>query len=155
MHWIDIDDIRFTCFGPPNPYPATEQELEKDRAEMLGSYRMLFAATTANLQMGRSLIISATFSRKSYWLELLASIPRHPIKVIWCRPQNDTDEEISARLARRRFGENCWSSVNTLDRYKEVKGRFQAPTLPHLTLDTSPPNSVEDCVARAIEYLRT
>jgi predicted kinase len=157
IHWLDIDAVRVLNFGTPNPHPVSQQEMEKDRREMKGAYDLFYSSITANMAMGRRLIVTATFSRTSYWdnfLEILIAARLSPnLRVIWCKPENDSDEEIARRLASRQFGVNCWSSVNSLERYHEVKARFEIPPVEHLTLDTSPPNTVENCVDEAIKYI--
>ena len=157
VHWLDIDEIRVLNFGLPNPYPNTsEKSMELDRAEMKGSYELLYAATAINLQMQKSLIITATFSRSSYWGEVTKTLNKHPeyqCKIIWCKPLNDTEEEIRNRLKKRIFGVNCYSSVNSIERYREVKDRYEPIYVPHRELDTSPPNSIVICVNAAVNYI--
>ncbi|MBP6859522.1 MAG: AAA family ATPase [Candidatus Magasanikbacteria bacterium] len=157
IHWLDIDRIRALHFGLPNPFPdVSEAAMELDRVEMKGSYELLYAAVGIGLRVGKSLIITATFSRSSYWenfQRVLTGCPSVNLRVIWCHPQNDTDQEIADRLSRRHFGVNSVSSVNSLARYHEVKSRYDTPVLPHLELDTSPPHTIEECVRQAIAYL--
>lgn len=157
MPWLDIDQVRRLNFGAPNPLPVSVEEMDRDRLEMKGSYQLLYSSVGINAAMGRSLIATATFSRAAYWdsfFQSVAAAGASPkLRVIWCKPENDSDEEIAGRLARRQFGVNCWSPVNTLARYNEVKGRFQAPPIEHLMLDTSPPNTIESCVNLAAQYI--
>ncbi len=122
---------------------------------MKGAYELLFASVGMNLRMPRSLIVTATFSRTSYWKNFFAtfSCPAPHLKIIWCRPQNDSDEEIQRRLDGRQFGINCWSSVNSLERYHEVKNRYETIKLPHLELDTSPPHTVDESAEKALAYI--
>lgn len=154
IHWIDIDDIRLLNFGKPNPYPnASNYLMEIDKAEMGGAYELLNTSAKLNLQIGRQLIITATFSRKKYWKNLQQIGNPASMKIIWCKPINDSIEEIKRRLSGRQFGINCWSTVNSIERYLEVKTRFENPPPPYLELNTSPPNSVEECVQKAMAYL--
>lgn len=157
VHWIDIDDIRILNFGPPDPHPnISEETMEQDRREMKGSYELLYAGVNIVLGMKRSLIITATFSRASYWEPLLAYLAQYPetaLKVIWCRPLKDGDEEIARRLEGRIFGVNSWSSVNSMEHYAEVKNRFEIPPVTHLELDTSPPHSPNECAKQVIAYI--
>jgi predicted kinase len=157
MHWIDIDDVRVLNFGPPNPHPnISEEAMRRDKAEMKGSYELLYAAIGITLAMRRPLIVSATFSRAFYWEPVIAALARHPegtLRILWCKPKGDTEGEIRRRLSKRHFGVNCWSSVNSVERYEEVKGRYEAPTLSLLQLDTSSPRHMKKCVEEARAYV--
>ena len=157
IHWIDIDEVRTLNFGPPNPNPnASEDTKKKDNEEMKGSYYLLYSAIEQVFEMERSLIVTATFSRIRYWKEILDAVNKHQnydLKVVWCVPKNDSNEEISKRLAKRVFSVNSWSAVNSLDRYKEVKDRFKLPPIPYIEIDTSPPNTPEKCVEQAVTYI--
>ena len=157
IHWLDIDQVRRLNFGEPNPDPTSEEEMKHDRREMKGAYSLFYTAITENIAMGNDLIVTATLSRTNYWkdfLQALASAGVSPeLRVIWCKPENDSDEEILRRLAQRKFGVNCWSTVTTLRRYNEIKARFDPPQVEHLTLDTSPPNTIDGCTDKAAEYI--
>lgn len=158
-HWIDIDEIRFLNFGPPNPRPDTSEELmQRDRMEMKGSYELLYATIEKNLVMGKSVLVTATFSRARYWNEILEILKRCPevnVKVVSCEPQNDSKKETRNRINGRVFGKNTWSAVNSIKRYNEVKDRYESPPLPHLKLDSSPPNTIGKCVQEVIAYIQS
>lgn len=158
IRWIDIDAIRILNFGTPDPHPdVSEEKMKRDQEEMKGSYELLYATIEKNLAMRNSLLITATFSRARYWDEILEILKQHPTvnyRVISCEPQNDDSEEISTRLQKRQFGVNCWSAVNSIERYREVKERYKSPPFPHLKLDTSPPNTIAECVRKAIAYIQ-
>lgn len=157
IHWIDVDAVRVLSFGPPNPHPnISEMAMNRDREEMKGAYDLLYAATEINLRAKRRLIITATFSRARYWDPITETLGRHPEtepRIIWCKPENDSDDEIRHRLEGRKFGINSWSSVNSLERYHEVRSRFDPIQFPHLELDTSPPNTPEKCAEQAVAYI--
>lgn len=157
-HLIDIDDVRFLNFGPPNPNQTKSEEREIDKKEMFGSYELLLRAAVINLALDRSLIITATFSRETYW-DMFRKIVKIPpnvcLKIISCEPQNDSEQEIRNRLTKRTFGKNTWSAVNSFELYEEVKNRYQSPNFPHLKLDTSPPNTVGDSVKRTLTYINS
>lgn len=153
FHWIDIDNVRSLNLGRPNPNQKTPEEREIDKKEMLASYELLFQATSINLALGRSVIITATFSREVYWKmfnRLLLSSNTN-LKIISCEPQNDSEEEIRNRLNGRVFGQNTWSAVNSIELYREVKARYKSPELPHLKLDTS--QTIHECLEEALTYI--
>lgn len=156
-HWIDADDIWVLCFGKPNPNPVTDEEKVKDGQEVCRTYQLLIAAAEKNLEMGRSIIISAPFSRQVGWFDVTEMLKRFPevhLKAIWCRPSADGNTEISARLANRQFGVNCWSSVNSQDRYLAGRQKFESPTVPHLILDTSPPHTEAETTDLALLFVQ-
>lgn len=156
IHWIDIDDnIRFPLFGLPHPHPNSSPELmARDQEEVLLSYGVLLNAIENYIHLGRSLIVTATFSRETGQEKLREICEKYPnveMKVLWCLPNADTTEEIQKRLSSRVFGENCFSSVNSLKRYNEVKNRFEPIKLPHHKLDTTMP--LNKCLKDALAYL--
>jgi predicted kinase len=156
-HWIDADDLWVLCFGKPNPNPVTDEEKAKDAQEVRRTYQLLVAAAAKNLEMGRSVIISAPFSRQIGWsdvTEMLKQFPEVHLKAIWCRPTADSEAEIKARLAERQFGVNSWSSVNTQDRYLAGREKFETPPIPHLVLNTSPPHTPAQSIDLALLYVQ-
>jgi predicted kinase len=154
---LDIDDnIRRPVFGLPHPHPETSSALmQQDVQEMLASYKLLLLAADCFLEQHRSLILTATFSRRTYREMLIATVCKHPqarLKVLWCYPTNDSIHELARRLEKRRH-ENNASSVNSIERYVEVKSRFEPLELPHLRIETSVPGTEEDMFRRAAEYV--
>src|ERR1700704_958192 len=95
---------------------------------MTASYERLLKAADICLRLKRSLIVTATFSREHYQLELLKLLAKNPHakpRIIWCIPINDSEDEVGRRLSRG-FGEGCYTgSVTSLERYLDVKERFQ------------------------------
>lgn len=157
---LDIDDnIRLPVFGQPHPNSYTDPELmAQGRAEMGQSYDLLFHAVEAHLNLGRSVIATATFSRELARKNLYVVMERHPearLRVIWCRTRREEVElpEIERRLQARSFGVNYFGGCNTLAHYLADKQRYPDMDLPHLELDTFPPHTVEECTSRAIEYV--
>jgi predicted kinase len=154
---LDIDNnIRRPVFGLPHPHPELSSALmQQDVQEMLASYKLLLLAADCFLEQRRSLILTATFSRRTYQEMLATVVSKHPevrLKVLWCYPTNDSTNEVTRRLEKRRH-ENNASSVNSIDRYLEVKSRFEPLELPHLRIETSAPASEEDTLRRAAEYI--
>jgi len=162
IHHIDIDEVRALMVGIPYPHPDESPELMKrDGQEMAMAYRLLTAGANENLTFNRSLIITATFSRKigqQMLLDLMAKHPDAQLKVIQCVPQGDTDEEVARRMVNRDFGQNAYvGGVNSVKRYKEVKGRYEPIELPHLELLTwgsKNEGNIEAEVTKALEYIQ-
>ena len=159
---LDIDrDIRVPMFGLPHPHPNTSDELtRRDQDEMRGSYELLWHAVEIYIRLNRHVIACCTLSRQIYQDALASVCLRNPaakLRIVQCRPQNDGQEEITRRLDSpdRKFGTNCFSSVNSHERYEEVKRRYATISLPHLELDTSPPNTLESCVRDALTYIHS
>ncbi len=141
VHHIDIDEVRALMVGIPYPHPNESLELMKrDATEMAMAYRLLLAGAHENLDIGRSLIITATFSRKvgqQMLLDLMAQHPNAELKFIQCVPQGDIEDEVARRMASRGFGEGAYvGGVNSPARYFEVKGRYDPIGLPHIKIGT-------------------
>ena len=98
--------------------------------------------------------MTATFSRKIGQEDIRDLIAKHSpnLWIVWCLPTNDPKDEIERRLARG-FGEGYCGAVNSYARYLEVKNRFEPIELPHLKIDTSPPNTPEMCAQEALTYI--
>ena len=154
--YVDIDEhVRLPVFKLPNPHPSNKEEMKMDGLQMKWSYYLLYTAIDGYLEIGKSVIVTATFSRARYWEPVVASLAKYPearFKVIWCRP-NDSESMIEERLSQREFGVNYWSAVNSYERYKEIRDRYEPITLPHLLLDTS--RSIGECRAEAIGFLHS
>lgn len=157
VHRVDIDEVRRVSIGLPYPHPdESEMLMAKDRLEMGGAYRLLLETADWHLEQGRSVIVTATFSRnkggQSRILELLEKHTNTTLKVVQCLPTNDPQEEIERRLARG-FGEGYVGGVNSYKRYLEVKNRYEPIELPHIEIDTSPPHTPEECAAEALRHI--
>jgi len=124
---------------------------------MSACYEILLHIAEVCLRLKRQLVVAATFSRRTGVKDIVSLSRRYPdadIKVIWCRPKNDAEEEIRMRLARRNEEADQSSAVTTMARYTEVKKRYEEIVdLPHLELDTSPPKTIADCVSEALNYI--
>lgn len=157
---LDIDDnIRLPVFGQPHPNSYTDPELmAQGRAEMGQSYDLLLHAIEAHLNLGRSIIATATFSRELARRNLCSVMERHPetrLRIIWCHTRREEAElpEIERRLAARTFGVDYFGGCNTLAHYLADRARYPEMNLPHLELDTFPPHTVEEYTERAIKYV--
>ena len=158
LHHIDIDEVRWLMVGKPHPHPNESPELMKrDGQEMGMAYRLLIAGASENLAAGRSLIITATFSRKIGQQNLVDRMAKHKqaqLKIIQCIPAGSTNEEIVCRMANRSFGNGGYKgSVNSPERYFEVKDRYEKIELPHIEIKTWGANTIEEEIAEAIKYI--
>jgi predicted kinase len=154
---LDIDEnIRRPVFGLPHPHPETSPAImQQDVQEMLASYKLLLLAADCFLEQRRPLILTATFSRCIYLEMLTRMMSKHPesrLKIVWCHPTNDSTDEVGRRLETRRH-ENSASSVNSIERYVEVKSRFEPIQWPHVRIETSPPASEKHSVHEALRYI--
>ncbi len=164
VRYLDIDDnIRLPIFGPPHSNSYTDPVLmAQGRAEMGQSYDLLLHAAEAHLNLSRSVIVTATFSHALARKNLQGVMERHPearLRVIWCRTRREEVElpEIERRLdpSVRKFGVNYFGGCTTLAHYLADKERYPDMDLPHLELDTFPPNTVEECARRALEFVNS
>ena len=158
LHHIDIDEVRWLMVGKPHPRPNESPELMKrDGQEMGMAYRLLIAGAHENLALGRSLIITATFSRKvgqQNLSDLMAKHEQAQLKIIQCVPAGDTPEEIARRMARRDFGDGGYKgAVNSPERYYEVRDRYEKIELPHLEIRTWGASTIEAEVDEALKYI--
>ncbi len=165
IHVVDINDVRLLAIGKPysNPNESPEKK-QRDGQEMGGAYRLLFAIADWHLEMGRSLIITCTLSRKQGGQDKLRAVyekyPRARVRFIQCVPENDANETVDTliRKAREKEVMTPWGPykdpVNTIERYLEVKGRYNPIELPHLKIPTwGSGNSIEDEVRLALNYI--
>ncbi|MEK7181168.1 MAG: AAA family ATPase [Patescibacteria group bacterium] len=159
---VDIDDnVRTPLVGMPHPHPNKFEELmQNDRLEMAAAYDLLFATIqTYMARLKRSLVVTATFSRKaggqdrllSTWDSYKESVD---LRVLWCNPRNFDDAEVLRRLASRSFGVGGYiGGVNSLERVREVEARFEPIMIPHIALDTSSPENEHACIVQALDYI--
>lgn len=165
VHCVDINNLRVVNIGKPHDNPNESPEAKKrDGQEMGGSYRFLFTDADWHLEMRRSLIIVCTLSRKKGGQTTLMDIcMKHPLarqRFIQCIPQDDADDEVEQRIkkAREQPIMTPWGPykdpVNTLERYLEVKNRYNPLEIPHIKISTwGSANTVEDEARIALEYI--
>ncbi|AOG23968.1 AAA family ATPase [Acidovorax sp. RAC01] len=156
MHYIDMDDLRQVSTGRPKPRPTTPDELEEEAVAMLANYGFMKNIVEWHLENSRPLVISGTFSKPAYWDLFLPLFGRHistRVRVVRCLPVNDDALAVSEILqTREREGYN--SSVNTVERYEEVKARFKEPPLEHLTVRTwGSLESAGECARKVLDYV--
>lgn len=147
------DDIRFPFFGKPQVEADLSPEgKEKERREMLASYEVLICVAEQFLKLGRSVIITATFSREIYWEMIGAVVKRNPnasLKVIQCRIEDDSDDTLWKRIKARGV-----HTVNSPAHYREVRDRYIDPLpVEHTVLDTSSENAIDRNVKIAAQYI--
>lgn len=159
VHHVDIDEVRWLAIGKPNPHPNASPELMKrDVEEMRGAYLLLNAIADWHLEAGRSLILTATFSRKNRQGDLTDVMARHlgaRLRVIQCIPHHDEPDLVQCLLERRGFGDGAYKgAVNSVERYLEVKNRYQQIDLPHIEIPTwGSCNTPKDCADIALRYI--
>ncbi len=151
IHYVDIDDGPVHC-GPPqeeNPLRSDESRA-RERKRMTVAYTVEHAAVKANLEAGFSLIISATYSRKSNQEFLRKAVEGGggELKLIWCK-FNDTEEEI-ARRVNERLAKEAPGGCRSVEHYLDDKKRYEGTDLPHLLLD---PSTIEDW-DRVLRYIK-
>src|SRR5205807_2626602 len=150
----DIDQMRMSATGIPDPHPDCSREnLAKDGLEMGFAYGLLFSIAEWHLQQGRSLVLSSTLSSKRHGQNRLATLmtryPHARLKVIWCKTRDIN--EIRRRFETREFKAGAYvGGTNSLERWKVLTERFDHIELPHLAIDTSPPSTRESCVNAAL-----
>ncbi|TSC71102.1 MAG: hypothetical protein G01um101470_745 [Parcubacteria group bacterium Gr01-1014_70] len=162
IHHVDIDaNVRNPLFGlpDPNPYKSAESEAML-RKEMGECYDLLIHATRSNLSLGRSVIITATFSSlrsRENLTRILHEYPSLSLHTIVCGTKREgvEENEIKRRLATRVFGKDYFGGCNSVEHYMADKKRYAPWTdeLPYLELDTFPPYTITDCLERAFLYI--
>jgi len=150
---LDVDtDIRFPIFGKPEQgADLTPEGKEQERVEMLASYKVMLSATNELLTLGRSVILTATFSREVYWELTNAVMAKHSdvkLRVIQCKIADDSDEEIWRRIRERGV-----HTVNSPAQYREVKNRYIKLPVEHLEVDTTGPDNLVEKVSRIVKYV--
>jgi len=167
IHVADIDPIRHATIGLPYPHPNESPELaKKDGVEMGGAYTFLMRTIEWHLKEMRSLIVTATFSRRSGQRDLLRVYSAHfdervgtnampcALRIIQCIPTDDSEELVNGIFKRHVFGDGGYvGGVNSPERYFEVKNRYEPIFLPHLKLETWPDQAPDTCATNALEYV--
>ena len=157
IHWIDIEEsMRIPIFGVSSLDRESSAFKDWDQKSMAGSYALLFHAIDLRLDLKDSFVVSANFSHSKNWDLLTALLKKNPnfqLRVIRCFPRNDGVEELEKRI-KKRIAAGGHPGVCSIPLYESVKARFAPIPFPHLSLDTSPPNSLDNCVTAALTYLR-
>ena len=163
IHHIDIDtNVRLPLLGKPDPNPYRTPEAEAlSRKEMGESYDLLIHAARSNLTLGKSVITTATFSSlrsRENLTRILQDYPCVDLRIIVCGTDREDIEqtEIEQRLAARTFGKDYFGGCNSVEHYLSDKKRYAPWTddLPHLKLDTFPPQSIDQCTLCAYTHIR-
>ncbi len=154
FHWIDVDAVRLIATGMPNPHPNAEDgSLKRDGEEMGISYRMMLAMVDENLKAGRSVIMTATFSRAmahDQIEKLLADNPGTELKMIWCDTEGITDPSLEIRFNR----EGYLGATNTVERFRELEAHFVKDiNLPQFRLRTAWMHTINECLDHALDYI--
>ncbi len=150
---LDVDtDIRFPIFGKPEQdADLTPEGKEQERVEMLASYKVMLSAADELLTLGRSVILTATFSREVYWELTKAVMAKHSdarLKVIQCQINNDSEEEIWRRIHERGV-----HTVNSPAQYQAVKDRYIKLPVDHEVVDTTGEGNLAEKVSGIVRYV--
>ena len=126
IHYCDSDDLRAVAFGVPTHkeykerWENPEQATILIRQDMMLAYRLLHEAVNLSLEAQRSIIISATYSRKpsQKFLKEIAETHKVRLRFVVCRIQNETREEIERRMQRNDndkfvYGLRTWEDYQT------------------------------------------
>lgn len=164
IQYIDIDsNVRFPLFGKPDPNPYHSPETEAlSRKEMGECYDLLIHAARSNLTLGKSVIITATFSSlrsRENLTQIVQDYPSVKLSIIvcgcWIEHEDAEKKEIERRLETRTFGKDYFGGCNSVEHYLADKKRYAVWTneLPHLNLDTFPPHTIEECLSQTLAYI--
>ena len=159
LHHIDIDEVRALMIGMPDPHSdLSEEARRRDGQEMGGAYRFVNDCIDWHLSQSRSILATATLSRRGGQEALHSIYTRYPgvrVRIIQCIPLGDTAEKVADVMSRRSFGVDGYKGgVNSPRRYFEVKDRYDKIVLPHLKIDTwGSLNSVGDELGLATLYI--
>ncbi len=152
-HFIDIDDGPAHCAPPQenNPY-HDEESKARERNRMITAYTVLHAAVSSNLEFGRSIIVSATYSRASTqdFLKTAVDSQGGSLKVIWCG-FNDTPEEIERRV-NARVKSGARGGCRSVTHYLDDKARF-VPFETDCRIKVNTSESIATCVAQALAFV--
>jgi len=165
IHFIDVDRLKKETLGLPTR--AQYEELWKDSKRageltaqyMKLAYMSMHAAVDINLQAGRSIVCTATYSRKDSQ-ESLREIGKKygaRVKVVFLRLENDTQDEVMRRMKcdNGEFVQGC----STWADYLQIKARYEPVTKTDafpkesiIEIDTGQPPDA--CVAQALEFIK-
>ena len=146
----DIDWGPAHCVLPAveNPY-STDEKAAFERARMIVAYWTLHASVTAHVHVGRSVVISATYTRAEPRSALLKAIGHANLKFFWCRI-DDTPEEIERRLKSRL--ENDWiGGCRSVEQYQKLRPQYSDPGFSHHVINTM--HGEEVALRDALQYL--
>jgi predicted kinase len=152
VHYVDIDAGPAQCVAPieENPLRNAASEI-RERQRLQIAYTILHKAVEANLLAGRSLIISATYSRRSSQSFLVEAIRQGGgrLKLIRCS-FDDSPEEIERRV-KKRVASGAIGGCRSVAHYLADKARYEEFDEPHLKLNTSQP--LEVCLAQTLAFI--
>lgn len=153
MHGCDVDNVLKLAFGIldeeqyTNRWKNPEEAAKITQREMRMGYILLHQIVELSLEAQRSLLICATYSRKSSQ-EFLREIIRKQnarLRIIVCDLKNDTKQEIEKRL-NREDNRGMVYGAKSFAHYEVDRSRFESPATSGifaeeetLVLDTSAP----------------
>ena len=163
IHYCDSDDLRVAAFGLPTHAEYAKQWEDPERGakfihgEMVLNYRLLHEAVNLALEANRSLIISATYARKSSQNFLREIVRKYDaqLRAVVCKIEAATTEELERRMQRDRdkpfvTGVNNWTDYeNSLSHYEwpQETGIFEST----LVIDTNQP--IANYLHRTVKFV--
>ncbi len=167
IKYVDIDRLREQVTGLLTKEQNDELWKKPDASKIqeqnmrIAYQAMHEGAVNAMLGAGRSIIISATYSRKGSQ-EFLAGLTRKhgaKVKIVLCTIKNPTPEELERRMARE-AGRKFVSGCNSWADYQDISARYQSVTTTGvflaeqiLEIDTGQP--LESYLPRVTEFVRS
>ena len=142
--FIDVDDYAALGVPPPEPDPyGSDAARERQRKRMAASYAALHAMIAAKLEVGRSLIVSASYTSRSSQEFLRQAVQENggKLKVIFCT-FDDSDSEVALRAQ---------NDPRLISQYYEDKKRHGGTGFPHITVNTS--ENFNAVVEKALTYV--
>ena len=159
---LDINtNVRRQIFGEPPK--DLRKETPNEAAEMLASYRIMCQMAEELLRLGRSVIVTATFSKAHYFSifdQMMARNPDAVLRLVLIQPipGADTAEAVDNLIEQRRAkGFDC--AMTSHGRYAEIRDRFHANGMPvirsrpHGEVFTWPTHTLEETAQAVIDYL--
>ncbi len=165
IHYCDSDDLRMAAFGALTHAQYEERWKNPDRAQKLTaqdmglSYELLHFAMRLSLDAGRSILVSATYSRLASQeiAKRIAKLFEAQLRLVLCDLGSPTQEEAERRM-KRDDGQDVVLGTRTWEDYKRNEIRYISPATTNifapdevLVVDTSQP--LETYLDRAAEFI--
>lgn len=149
LAFVPVDFVRILLYNETVKY---RDDPDGDTKQLSRAYPAQAAITDALLELGDSLIIEGTFSRQAYHETIRKICEKHhvPFKLILLQVPEDKEEEVIQARSRQRAPDDPSGGTSIAD-YRRTKDRFEWPTFPHCSIDSTQP--LNDCVEQIIAYL--
>lgn len=136
IHYCDSDDLRASAFGVlthkeyEERWKDPERAIKLTRRDMMLAYCLLHETINLSLEAERSLIVSATYSRKTSQNFLKGIVDKHKVRLrlIVCKIHNETREKIKQRMQRDNDKDFVYGLRTTWEEYqKTTKPEYEWP----------------------------